>query len=165
MNKLTQTQIKSLFTYKDGELYWKIAKQKIHIGDKAGSLNKITGYYKIGINGKQYRTHRLIYLYHHGYLPKYIDHINCNKSDNNIENLREVTNSQNGMNSKSYKNSSSKYKGVCWNKRDKNWASYIKFNYKLINLGQFKLEIEAAKTYNKAAIELFGEYSNLNEVE
>ena len=119
MSELTQEYIKSLFNYRDGELYWKILKPGIKIGNKAGTLQK-DGRYQIGINGKVYLNHRLIYLYHHGYLPKTIDPFNNNPSDNKIENLRNVTKSQNQWNRKSNINCSSKYNGVYWNKQAKN---------------------------------------------
>ena len=92
---------------------------KVKSGDIAGSLNKTNKYYQIRLNYKNYLVHRLIFLYHHNYLPKVIDHIDRNKLNNKIENLREVTHSQNLMNCKSYKNSSSKYKGVTWIKKIK----------------------------------------------
>ena len=163
--KLTQEYIQSLFNYGDGFLYWKINKsQRIHIDDKAGTLNN-TGYYSIGINGKIYRNHRLIFLYHYGYLPKQLDHIDRNKLNNKIENLREATQSQNMMNRKSFKNTSSQYKGVTWDRKNQKWLSQIKINKKLIHLGRFKFETDAAKAYNIKSIELFGEYAKLNEVD
>ena len=164
-NEITQELIRSLFDYKDGELYWKV--QKAHrnkIGDKAGYLNKDTNYYLVGINNKRHKLHRLIFLYHYGYLPKYIDHIDNDPLNNKIENLRSITKSQNAMNQKP-KSGSSQYKGVHWNKQNKKWVSRIKINgKKKFHLGSFNLEEDAAKAYNKAAIELFGEYAKLNEV-
>lgn len=166
MTKLTQDLVRSLFNYKDGNLYWKQYKQSnAKINDKAGSLHH-SGYYQISVNNKTYLTHRLIFLYHYNYLPKYIDHIDGNPSNNKIENLREITLSQNNMNQKVQKrDKSSQYKGVSYNKLRNKWASYIKINNKQIHLGYFKSEIDAAITYNTKAIELFGEYTCLNEVE
>ena len=160
---ITQFEVKTLFNYKDGELYWKIYRQSnAKICDLAGSIHH-SGYKQISINGKSYLAHRLIFLYHHGYLPKYIDHIDRNKLNNDINNLREVTQSQNNMNKSSVKGSS-QYKGVCWRKRRNKWETNIKINQKLKYLESFNLEEDAAKAYNKAAIELFGEYAKLNEV-
>ena len=164
MKEITQKYIKSLFTYRDGNLYWRVSlNRSIKIGSKAGSLKRI-GYYKIGINGKTYLNHRLIYLYHYGFIPKQIDHIDNNKLNNKIENLREITNSQNHMNQKSHKNSASKYKGVSWYKRINKWRVQIQINNKNKHLGYFDDEINAAKVYNKKAIELFGKYACLNEI-
>ena len=82
INILTQDYLKSIFEYKDGNLYWKIKTlNKIPIGSEAGHVDV---YKRIGINGKIYLCHRLIYLFHYGYLPKFVDHIDGNKLNNNI---------------------------------------------------------------------------------
>ena len=92
-----------------------------------------------------------------------IDHINCNGLNNQRKNLRTCTRQQNQMNrAKANKNSTSKYKGVCWDKSRTNWMSTIHINRIQINLGRFNNEIDAAKAYDKAAKELFGEFANLN---
>ena len=59
-------------------------------------------------------------------------------------------------------NKSSKFKGVCFNKQVKKWQAYIRFNGKLIHLGRYKSELVAAEAYDKKAVELFGEFANLN---
>jgi len=90
-----------LFDYCDGNLYWKQSvNTKIKIGQKAGYL-KNDGYIQIRVNKKPYLAHRLIYLYHHGALPDYpleLDHINRNRADNRLENLRIATKSENQLN-------------------------------------------------------------------
>ena len=93
-----------------------------------------------------------------------IDHIDNNGLNNQKNNLRIVTNQQNQMNRKKGINCSSKYKGVTWKKQDKQWQAQIQANKKYIYLGLFRIEEDAAKAYNEAAIELFGEYAHLNEV-
>lgn len=163
MVELTQDLVKSLFNYKNGELYWKIHRPGIKVGSIAGYIHK-SGYKRIGINGKVHYSHRLIYLYHYGYIPNEIDHINRSQSDNRIENLRDVTTSQNQMNCKPNINSSSIYKGVSLYKASNKWVANIKINGKRKYLGLFINEIDAAKVYNKAAIKLFGEYTNLNSI-
>lgn len=165
MTQLTQQQVQSLFDYRDGFLYWKVNHERVKIGDKTKPSPNRSGYYRIGIKNKRYLTHRLIYLYHHGYIPKEIDHIDGNPSNNKIENLREVTHQQNLMNQKSQCGCSSIYKGVCWDKQTNKWIVHIKINGKQKHLGRFKSEINAAKAYNKAAIKFHEEYANLNEVE
>ena len=90
-----------------------------------------------------------------------VDHINGNTLDNRKENLRVVTNLQNVVNSKKRKNCVSKYKGVTLRPSGR-WGSYIHVNKKPICLGTYDLEEDAAKAYDKKAVELWGEYAKLN---
>lgn len=88
-----------------------------------------------------------------------------NDGDYEPDNVRWVTRSQNQSNRRSHKNSSSKYKGVSWHKRDEVWRVMIMKEGVSTYLGSFKNEIDAAKAYNVIAIEIFGEFANLNVVE
>ena len=93
-----------------------------------------------------------------------IDHINGNKLDNRVSNLRIVTTSQNAMNQKKTKlKTSSRYKGVSKCTDRDRWICMIKVGTKTINLGRFKTELEAAKAYNKSALIHFAEYAKINE--
>jgi hypothetical protein len=93
-----------------------------------------------------------------------IDHINHNGLDNREANLRPATRAQNSANKLiiKRKGSSSKYKGVNWNKRKKNWRVRICINGRRIFLGYFDDEIQAAKAYDKAAKKYHGEFASLN---
>lgn len=93
---------------------------------------------------------------------KGIDHIDHNGLNNQKSNLRRCTQSENMMNASKRENTSSIYKGVCFFKRYNKWTAYININKKPIFLGNFYTEVEAAKAYNKKAIELFLEFANLN---
>jgi hypothetical protein len=149
---LTQELVQSLFEYKDGELYWKVNKGSAKIGDKTGSLHH-SGYLCIQINSKTYLAHRVIFLYHHGFLPQYIDHIDGNKSNNKIENLREATIQQNGFNTKLYKTSTSGIKGVDWSKKAKKWQVRVQINNKRKYFGIYEnielAELVAIEARNK----------------
>lgn len=167
-DELTQDLLRELFDYHDGELYWNIPRRGMRIGDRAGKVRK-DWYRLIGINGKLYYAHRLIFLYHYGYLPKFLDHIDGDGLNNNINNLREATNQENAMNMKKPKShngkpTSSKYKGVDLDKRRNKWRSRIMIDGKSKHLGYYKSEIEAARDYNKAATEVFGKFVKLNEI-
>lgn len=102
--------------------------------------------------------------------PKiHTDHKNHNILDNRRSNLRECNASENIMNSKkdkTYKGKkcSSIYKGVCWDKSKNKWVAHIQINKKLKHLGRFTDEIEAAKTYDTAALKYFGEFALLNNI-
>lgn len=87
-------------------------------------------------------------------------------NDGNYEssNCRWVTSAQNSMNTRSRKNSSSKYKGVSWYTKIGKWAAQIEKNSKVHRLGYFTCEKEAALVYNEKALEIFGEYAYLNKV-
>jgi AP2 domain len=76
--------------------------------------------------------------------------------------LRIVTHQENSFNRKKSLARSSKFKGVCWSKRESKWRSYIQINGKEIYLGLFFDEVEAAKTYDEAAKKLFGEFACTN---
>ena len=92
--------LRDTFEYKNGELIWK-APPSNHLnllGKSAGSVTP-KGYVKIQFLGKPYKRHQLIYFYHHGKFARPLcDHINRNRSDDRIENLRELTVAQNNRN-------------------------------------------------------------------
>jgi hypothetical protein len=151
---ITQELVKSLFDYKDGVLYWKIKQAHcIKIGNLAGTLDISTGYYRVPIYKKLNRTHRIIFLYHHGYLPNFVDHIDGNKTNNKIENLRPITKSQNAMNKKIGTNNTSGTKGVMWHKRDKKWFVQVRVNSKCHSFGYYDnkelAELVAIEATNK----------------
>ena len=93
-----------------------------------------------------------------------VDHINHNTLDNRKSNLRICTHSQNICNQKRNGNKSSIYKGLTKTKYGR-YKTRIRFNKKIYELGTYKNEKLAAEIYNKKALELFGEFACLNEVE
>lgn len=106
-------------------------------------------YLGISVSGIQFYVHQLVFLYHKGYIPKYIDHINRNKLDNRIENLREVTSSENSRNTKV--KGKSKYRGVSWSAQKQRWQTRIRIGDKRIWLGLHETEERAAIAYDLAA--------------
>lgn len=140
---LTKDVLNFLFDYKDGELYWKFSLScKSPKGIIAGCI-KSDRYRRIGLNKKLYLAHRLIFMMHHGYLPKIVDHIDGNRLNNRIENLREATQSQNSNNQKLSIKNTSGYKNVTWNVRKQKWCVNIRKHLKDIHIGYFK-DIELA---------------------
>lgn len=123
------------------------------------------------IRYSDYSTGKCLTITLHAFLfpaPKGMcrDHINHNKLDNRRCNVRVVTVAQNGQNKSARKTSkSSQYKGVCWNKKIGKWQARIKKDWKPINLGIYEHEVSAAKAYNAAAVEFFGEFACLNEID
>jgi hypothetical protein len=95
---------------------------------------------------------------------KGVDHVNGNGLDNRRINLRPATPSQNGANRPPQRNNTSGYKGVYWNRPGQNWFARIKVAGRPVHLGMFADPTEAARAYNRAAMEAFGEYAWLNPV-
>lgn len=159
---ITQKLLRELFNYReDGFLIRKTSAGGNKIGTVVGSINR-RGYMDTKIDSKNYKIHRLIYLLYHGYLPKFLDHRDKVRDNNRIDNLRPATKKQNSRNKVSQKGSSSEYLGVCRN--GKKWRVRIKLdvNEKDIELGAFVNEEDAARAYDKAAREHFGEWASLN---
>lgn len=163
-NGITQELLHGLFLYKDGFLYWKVkpTRSNKNIGDRAGFHDSNLNKHRICIKNILYNSNRIIFLYHHGYLPRVVDHINRDASDDRIENLRAATHSQNSINRVKYENRSSKYIGVSYKKSSENWSAQIRANGKDIWLGSFNNEEDAVLAFNKAAVKYHGEFANLN---
>ena len=149
--------LKSLYTYKNGELFWKVNKGSVKAGDKVGYFNG--RYFVSKLDGKLQQLSRLIFTYHNGYIPKYIDHINGNTKDNRIENLREVTAAQNNHNRAIAKNNKSGVKGLSFSKASKKWKAQIEINYKQIHLGYFVDKELAELVINEARNKYHGQYA------
>lgn len=122
------------------------------------------------INSSGYVTDGKVYI-HQLILPKKenveTEHRDGNRLNNQRENLRYATRSQNHANRHKIKETSSKYKGVAFKKdvfRKSPWRAMIGKDYHHYHLGYFKTESEAALAYNKKAIELYGEFAKLNNV-
>lgn len=137
---ITKQTVSEYFDHNDGHLYWKkvdhLNKQYL-VGQEAGSIHK-TGYRHVTWQGKIHKVHRLIFLLEHGYLPKEIDHINGNRQDNRLENLREVTRSQNQFNKSMCKNNTSGSRGVSWHEKSKAWVVRVCAHGKSKSIGYFK---------------------------
>jgi len=91
---VTQEYLQKRFYYSHGHLLYKYSAGKKTTGDFAG-YKKEDGYWRVYINGKAYYLHRLIWMYFYDEWPNEIDHIDRNKSNNTIENLRNVTHKEN----------------------------------------------------------------------
>lgn len=117
------------------------------------------GYAKARINKKYVLMHRWIMGAKDG---EAMDHVNGDKLDNQRENLRFCTCSQNFANRGLNANNTSGYKGVAWKEDKKKFRARIVVNYQDIHLGYFNTLIDAARAYDKSAKEHFGEFAKLN---
>lgn len=95
---------------------------------------------------------------------KLIDHKNHDGLDNQRDNIRLCTQTENIRNARKRKNTSSIYKGVSYSKKRFKWESKIHIKNKTLHLGRYKKEIDAAIAYNKAALKLFGQFACINKV-
>lgn len=147
-----------------GQLMWRIdLGRKIRAGRPAGHLNR-KGYLEVRIDGTTYQGHRVAWLLGTGTDPgsMYLDHINGNRSDNRLLNLRLASAAQNAQNSRrSNTPKASQYKGVTWYTRKAKWAAQIRCGGKSTWLGYYDSELEAHHAYVRAAIQLHGEFARL----
>jgi HNH endonuclease len=159
---LTVEMAKELFYFDPTikTLRWRVtvSNGKIKAGSIAGRIQD--GYWCVGIGKKRnIKVHRVVWLLYYGCWPSNdIDHINLDKSDNRIENLRDVTMSQNLMNRAKQKNNTSGFKGIHWCSDRQRWRAHIGFEKKKINLGYYKNIEDAVKVRIDKEMQLFKEF-------
>jgi HNH endonuclease/AP2 domain len=161
---LSQEELKSAFEYEPltGIVRWKENRSNMVQGSIAGCTHG-SGYKVVTINSKSYKLHRVIWIMLFNQIPDgfYIDHINGNKIDNRLENLRLATNSQNQQNRPAPKNSSSGYRGVTWHKQVNKWMARICHNQKRITIGFFDTAEQAYEAYKAEAKKLYSHANRL----
>lgn len=159
---ITQERLKEVLDYdpESGEFRWKAnRKNAIPVGGVAGSTHR-TGYRQIKIDGILHKSHRLAWLYMYGEMPTLsLDHIDGNKSNNRIANLRQATKSQNGYNQGRQRNNTTGYKGVT--KSGNCWLAQIRNNGVPMRLGRFPSPELAYAAYCDAANKFHGEFARL----
>lgn len=158
-------EIRRRFDYdpESGVLSWK-NDTKINnskAGKRAG-FDKRDGYRYVALNKKRYGEHRVIWAWTFGNFPTQVDHINMDRSDNRLCNLRRATNGQNGMNKAKQSNNTSGFKGVTLHKGTGKYHAKICRNGRRQSLGYYQRAEDAAAAYSKAAGELHGEFARTN---
>ena len=131
-----------------GVFTWRIASaRRIKVGDIAGRSNT-GGYWRIHLRGKSYPAHHVAWLYVYGVWPRdCLDHINQNRSDNRIENLREANGALNRQNTKLQSNNTSGFKGVSKCGASRRWRAEIMIDGRAVRLGWFDTPEEASEAY------------------
>lgn len=155
---ITQEHVKELFEYKDGHLFWKISAGSYKPGSRAGTC-RTDGYRVVKIKSKVFLEHRLIYLLLKGSLPNMLDHIDNDRSNNLIENLRPCTEAENARNSHVNVNNTSGVKGVTWDTQHGKWRAQLCIDGKSVFLGKFTDIKEAEIVVRAAREELHGEFA------
>jgi hypothetical protein len=139
---------------------------KNHKTEKILLLYNISqGYKGVSLKGKTYKVHRLVAK---AFIPnpenkEFIDHIDCIRTNNNVNNLRYVTRFENSYNTSISKSNKSGHKGVHWDKEKNKWKAQISHNNKQYNLGRFDKLEDAIHARQKKANELFGEFTHSSE--
>lgn len=156
---ITSDLARRLFEYRDGQLIRRVRRGKGRPGQVAGHLG-LNGYVKVRVYNKTLLAHRVVWLLFNDQLPAYIDHINGNRADNRIENLRAATHSQNLMNvTVAY--GQVPFKGVS-QIVDGKFQAQICQGRRPKYLGIFATAQAAAEAYDKAAIDAFGPFAKTN---
>lgn len=159
---LTQDRLKEILYYNPyvGVFTWRNKSNRRTYGKTAGTA-KGKGYIVIGIGRKYYAVHHLVWLWHYGSLPKdQIDHIDGDRSNNLLKNLRAVSQEQNSMNMKRNSANSSGVKGVHWDVRRQRWVAVIRNKDKCLFRMAFKSLDEAEREIKAVREKLHGEYAN-----
>lgn len=186
-DQITQEYIKEATYYneEDGVLYWRrdrpfhhFSSERLHTcymnrfaGKPCGYWNKRSdskredfGYYVMRIDRKHIKVHRMVFLYHHGYLPKIVDHKDTNTRNNRVENLRDAGNKNNNYNQNIPNHNTTGYKGVATNNTRKwKYKSGIMLDGRTYNIGSYDDLEEAAQAYNIVAKILHGDFAKLND--
>lgn len=157
---LTYERAKEVFTYdpETGILYRKLSRGKprkprpVIVPDKQG-------YLVVCVDSKHQKVHRIVWLMEYGFWPKgNIDHIDGNRTNNKLSNLRDVTFEQNAHNATLRKDNTSGFKGVHFHRNHNKWVARVHTKGRSIHLGCFLTPEEAHLAYCEAAAKYFGEH-------
>jgi len=155
-------ELERLFFVKDGQLIRRTAQGGVKVGSVAGTPVVGGGHISVSIGNTRFLAHRIIWALCKGEdpAPFQIDHINGDRKDNRIENLRKVSHQQNSMHrTKSRENTKSGIIGISPHKIAGKWTAEICFNQKKIFLGVFENKEAALEARVAKEKELFGEYA------
>lgn len=126
------------------------------VGSKVLSPNS---YVKVGFNGREYPAHRLIWWLVYGSLPDgFIDHVNGDKADNRLANLRLATDAENKRNVGMRSHNTSGFKGVTWDKANRRWLAHATLGGKGYHLGRHDTKEAAAEAYRAFAKKHHGQF-------
>lgn len=161
---MDQKSLIALFHYNHavGQFEWRERPNKVRNDGYAGCLDN-DGYRVIRVGGKNFKAHRLAWLYVYGGWPKGpLDHINGDRADNRICNLRLASPNENMWNSPKQVNNTSGFKGVTFYPVTRRWQARICVNGKRINLGMYPTAAQAGSAYRDAAKKYHGDFARFD---
>lgn len=163
-NDLTAEQVRAVLHYspETGVLTWRVDTGTAKALDTAGVVGD-HGYVLVGLRRRVYRAHRLAWLWVHGRWPTgSLDHVDGDRQNNRLSNLREATHTQNLQNSKRAREMASGLKGAYPTANGQTWTSRIRHNGRSVYLGCFSTPEAAHAAYRAAAERLFGEFARFD---
>lgn len=152
MREISREQVLRALRYEpiSGRLYWRESNCRRKAGEVAGNVGP-RGYVTVGIGGRLVLAHRLIWLMVHGEMPVEMDHLNGDRADNRIVNIRPATHTMNMENRRTASsNNRSGLLGVSWGARQRRWYARITTGGKIRHLGYFDSPEAAHEAYVKA---------------
>lgn len=152
---LTQERLKDLIDYnpETGQITRKAGKFTKQVR-QTGLSKRTNGYLTLSVDKKLFAAHRLAWFYVYGTWPAEIDHIDGDRTNNRIANLRPATRSQNNANGKIRKDNTSGHKGVAWDASKRKWVVHVGKK----QIGRFVSKEAAIKARLAAAERQFGEF-------
>ena len=165
--KINPEILKEYFTYDQntGKLYWRVFRNSQAMKNQEAGGVGTGGYRRVKIMGRLYPNSHIVFALCYGRYPdKFLDHVDQDKLNNRIDNLREATRPENGFNRGKNKNNSSGFKGVNYHKKDKLFVARIGVENNRVRLGAYSTSEEAALAYNFAAVHFHGEFARLNNI-
>lgn len=149
--------VRATFEYDDGVLRWRLSPSRsVRAGAVAGAENG-RGYIQVQWRGRLFVLHKLIYAYHHGWVPEVVDHVDGDTQNNRIENLRAATKAENQYNAKRRTDNSSGHKNV--RKHGDKWQVVVRQNGRRHHVGTFDDLGAAAAAAEQARKNLHGEFA------
>lgn len=163
INHIDVEKVRELLDYnaETGVITWRNNwKGGVKAGDVAGYKHH-TGYLMMGFMGKYVQMHRIAWCHYYGEQPKEcIDHINCDRTDNRVANLRQASYNDNNKNASIRKDNTSGYKGVSWDASKGKWVASVMHNKKTYRVGSFSDPEAAYEARCKLAASLHKEFVN-----
>ncbi len=162
-DEITAESFRKAFSYdaESGVIYRIVDRLSRAIEPQPATSTDSYGYIRVCLNRRMFKAHRVAWLLHYGEWPKgEIDHINLDRTDNRISNLRDCSRVENARNHGMPSTNTSGVKGVSYNAQCRKWVAQVCVNRKVKNLGLFDSIEQAAEVVRSARAELHGQFAN-----